>query len=260
VSLLLDVALAAAVAAAGWQSRALTGAGAVAATLVGAAILVAAGWAGGAALAAFFVSSSVVSRLEPEDPFPTSDPKGNCRDHWQVLANGGPAALGALLAREEPALAIWIATSSLAAAAADTWATAIGAWSRTPPRHLLTWRSVPPGTNGGITLLGCLAALVGASLVAASGAWVGREPALFGAGAALGFGGMLLDSALGGSMQGRFRCPICGQLSEWQVHRCGTPTVPTGGFVWLDNDGVNGLATAAAALGGWAAWLWLGHT
>ena len=260
MSFLLDVALAAAVAAAGWQARALTGAGAVAATLVGAAVLVAAGWAGGAALAAFFVSGSVVSRLEPKNPFPNSDPKGNRRDHWQVLANGGPAALGALLAREEPALAIWIATSSLAAAAADTWATAIGAWSRTPPRHLLTWRSVPPGTNGGITTLGCLAALVGASLVAASGAWVGRQSALLGAGAALGFGGMLLDSALGGSMQGRFRCPICGQPSEWQVHRCGTPTIPMGGFVWLDNDGVNGLATAAAALGGWAAWLWLGHS
>ncbi|HTK43619.1 MAG TPA: DUF92 domain-containing protein [Gemmatimonadales bacterium] len=253
----LAAALAAAVAAVGWQARVLTGGGALAATVVGCAILFTAGWPGAAALAAFFVSSSAVSRIEPDHPSAVSDPKGNCRDQWQVIANGGPAALGALLARDQPSLAAWITTSSLAAAAADTWATAVGAWSPTPPRHLLTWRSVPTGTNGGVTLLGCLAALAGATLVAASGAWVARQPALLGAAAAVGFAGMVLDSALGASMQGRFRCPACAQPSERRVHRCGTPTTPVGGLAWLDNDGVNALATGAAALAGWCAWLWL---
>jgi uncharacterized protein (TIGR00297 family) len=257
VSPLLAASLAAAVAAAGWQARALTGSGALAATAVGSAILVAAGWAGAAALAAFFITSSVVSRIEPKHAPAASDPKGNRRDHWQVLANGGPAALGAFLTRDQPGLPLWVVAPSLAAAAADTWATAIGAWSRTPPRHLLTWRSVPAGTNGGITSLGCLAALLGASLVALSGAWAAREPALIGVAAAVGFGGMLLDSALGASLQGRFRCATCGQPSEWRVHRCGTPTIPTGGLAWLDNDGVNALATGAAALAGWGVWLWL---
>ena len=260
MSPLFAAALAAAVAAAGWQARALTPGGALAATLVGAAILMGAGWAGAAALAAFFISSSAVSRFEPTNPPRAGDPKGNQRDHWQVLANGGPAALGALLARDQSSLAIWITTSSLAAAAGDTWGTAIGAWSRTPPRHLLTWRPVPPGTNGGITPLGCLGALVGAGLVAVSASLVARQPWLAGVGAALGFGGMLLDSALGASVQGRFRCPTCAQASEWRVHRCGSATVPTGGVVWLDNDGVNGLASGAAALAGWAAWFWLARS
>lgn len=257
MSPVLAAALAAAVAAAGWQARALTGAGALAAAVVGCAILLTAGWAGGAALAAFFISSSAVSRGEPAHPPAINDPKGNCRDHWQVLANGGSAALGALLARDQPGLAAWIATSSLAAAAADTWATAVGAWSRTPPRHLLTWRAVPSGTNGGVTVLGCVGALVGAGLVAVSGAWVLRQPALAGAAAAVGFGGMLLDSALGASMQGQFHCRACAQVSERRVHRCGTPTTPVGGFAWLDNDGVNALATGAAALAGWCTWVWL---
>ena len=257
MSPILAVALAAAVAAAGWRTRALTGGGALAATTIGSAVLLGAGWAGAAALAAFFVSSSAVSRLEPAGRPAAGDPKGDRRDHWQVLANGGPAALGALLARDQPSLALWIATSSLAAAGADTWATAVGAWSRTPPRHLLTWQKVAAGTNGGVTLLGCLGALAGAGLVAGSAAWVGREPGLAGAALAIGFGGMLADSALGAALQGRFRCPECAQPSEWRVHRCGAATIPTGGLVWLNNDGVNALATGTAALAGWCVWAWL---
>jgi uncharacterized protein (TIGR00297 family) len=257
VSPILAVLLAAALAAAGWRSRALTGVGALAATFVGASLLAAAGWAGGAALAAFFLPSSIVSRIEPPVPPAVGDPKGNRRDHWQVLANGGPAALGALLAREQPALALWVVTASLAAAGADTWATSIGAWSRATPRHLLTWRPVLSGTNGGITLTGCLGALAGAGLVAAAGGLAGRQPKLVAVAAAIGFSGMLLDSALGASLQGAFRCPACAQATERRVHRCGTQAIRTGGLAWLDNDGVNVLATGFAALAGWCTWLWL---
>jgi uncharacterized membrane protein len=70
--------------------------------------------------------------------------------------------------------------------------------------------------------------------------------------------GMLADSVMGAAWQGRFLCPGCGRATERRVHRCGRQTVPTGGVVWLSNDGVNGLATALAALGGLAAWRWWG--
>ncbi len=255
MSLLLAVVLAALSAAVAWLAGSVTGRGAVAATLVGVGVLVGAGWPGAAALAAFFVSSSAVSRIGPMVP-PVGDAKGNRRDHRQVLANGCPAALGALLARDEPTLALWIVTASLAAAAADTWATSVGAWSRTMPRHLLTWRPVPPGTSGGITLLGCLGALGGALVVAGAGAVAGHDARLWLA-AAIGFGGMTLDSALGAATQGRFRCPVCAEPSEWRRHRCGATTVPEGGWRWLDNDGVNALATTLAAVAGWASWVWL---
>jgi len=257
VSALLAAVLAAAVATAGWQARALTGTGALAATAVGTALLAATGWAGAAALATFFLSSSIISRIGPPKRLIVGDPKGNRRDHWQVLANGGPAALGALVARDQPGLALWVATSSLAAAGADTWATSLGAWSRPAPRHLFTWRPVSPGTNGGVTLLGCLGALVGAALIAGAGGLVGHRPTLVGAAVAIGFCGMLLDSALGASVQGAFRCPACAEVSEWRVHRCGTRTIRVGGWDWLNNDGVNALATGFAALAGWCTWLWL---
>ena len=65
---------------------------------------------------------------------------------------------------------------------------------------------------------------------------------------------MVLDSILGATLQGRFRCPSCSIDSEHRVHRCGTRTEPTGGVSWLTNDGVNALTTAAGALGGLLAW------
>jgi uncharacterized protein (TIGR00297 family) len=243
---------AAAVALLAWRARSLTAAGAVAAAVVGTLVVLGTGWGGGAVLAAFFVSSTVVGRLSPS---PGLDPKGERRDAWQVAANGGPAALGALLGLHQPALGLWVVTGSLAAAAADTWATSTGAHSRPRPRLLLMGRAVPPGISGGMTVVGTVGALAGAALVAATGAAVGAAPALLPVATLVGFAGMVLDSALGATWQGRFHCPSCDVASEWPVHRCGSRTVRQGGLAWLNNDGVNLAATAfAAALAG-AAWL-----
>jgi uncharacterized protein (TIGR00297 family) len=225
----------------------------VAAALVGTLVLLGPGWAGGAVLAAFFVSSTAVGRLAPAQR--SLDAKGERRDPYQVLANGGPAALGALLAVRDPALGLWVVTGSLAAAAADTWATSLGVLSRTAPRLLLFGRPVAPGTSGGMTVLGCVVAAGGALLVAAVGSAAGGQPALLPVGTLIGFIGMLADSALGAGWQGRFRCPACDVASDWRVHRCGARTERQGGLQWLDNDAVNLSATALAAALGGGAWL-----
>jgi uncharacterized membrane protein len=240
------------VALAAWRIGALTAGGALAAWLVGSAVVLGSGWGGGAVLAAFFVSSTAIGRLAP--PRPWLDAKGERRDAWQVLANGGPAALGALLGLIEPGLGLWIVTGSLAAAAADTWATSLGGRSGGEPRLLFFGPAVPAGTSGGMTPAGCLAALAGAAVVATTGVLAGAHPALLPVGTGIGFGGMIADSALGARWQGRFRCPACDLPSEWPAHRCGTRTIPTGGFTWLSNDGVNLAATMLAALAAGAGW------
>ena len=231
--------------------------------MTGALILGGAGWVGGAALAAFFVSASAVSRLAPARPA-MLDPKGHRRDPWQVFANGGAAAAGAAAAAlcGKPVLAWWIAVGSLSAAAADTWATSIGGLSRRAPVHLLSGRPVPPGTNGGITALGTAGAAAGAAISAGAAAGIAalsgaaHVTALASAGIIIGVAGMLTDSLLGATVQGRFRCPACNVPSEWTRHRCGAGTEVTGGWRWLTNDGVNALATTLAACGGAVAW-WL---
>jgi uncharacterized protein (TIGR00297 family) len=221
--------------------------------MIGTLVLCGSGWEGGAVLAAFFVSSSLVSRLAI--PAPGLDPKGDRRDHRQVWANGGPAALGALLGVCCGEAGLWVITGSLAAAAADTWATAIGSRSGTPPRLLGAGRVVPPGTSGGITVRGSAGASAGAMLVAGVGALAGGGLRLLPVATTIGFAGMLVDSTLGALLQGRFLCPACRASSEWRVHRCGTPTVRQGGIAWLDNDGVNLAATTTAALLALAGWL-----
>jgi uncharacterized membrane protein len=183
------------------------------------------------------------------------DPKGERRDHRQVAANGGPAALGALLGLHHPSLGLWIVTGSLAAAAADTWATSTGGWSPTAPRRLLVGAVVPAGTSGGMTGVGTVGAACGALLVAATGAGLGGGPALLPVGTLVGFVGMVADSVMGSRWQGRFRCVACDLASDWRVHRCGAGTVQVGGWAWLDNDGVNLAATALGAVLAGVGWL-----
>jgi uncharacterized protein (TIGR00297 family) len=217
--------------------------------VTGTLVLIGTGWTGGAVLAAFFVPSTLVSRGTPAPV--ELDPKEGSRDARQVLANGGVAALVSLVGLSHPGLGLWLLTCTLAAASADTWASSLGARSGTPPRLLWSGRPVPRGTSGAVTALGCAGAAAGAGIVAATAVAVGAPGSLFLPAVLIGFSGMLADSWLGATLQGRFHCPACGQESEWPRHRCGAGTMHRGGIRWLDNDGINLAATAIAATLGW---------
>lgn len=243
-------AIAASAASVAWAARALTSVGALAAWSVGTAVLAGTGWAGGAVLAAFFVSSTVVGRFAVWQTGPRGDAKGERRDAWQVYANGGVAAAGALVGWGKPSLAIWLVTGSLAAAAADTWATAVGSLSPRPPRRLGFGPEVPPGTSGGMTIIGTAGGLVGAIVVASTGALATDRSILLPAATVIGFGGMVADSIIGAVLQGHFYCSVCRTPTERRSHACGARATRRGGIPWLTNDGVNFLSTAAA---GWAA-------
>ena len=192
----------------------LTAAGAAAALAVGTATIIGVGWRGFVLLLAFLVSGSLLTK------------GGGRRTAAQVFANGGVAAVAALLG-SWPAFA-----GAVAAAAADTWATEIGARSSSTPRLITTFAPVPPGANGGVTLLGTAGGLLGAMVIAIL-AWVTgpRDLRLVGVVTVAGVAGMLIDSLLGATVQGP-------------------------DDKWLDNDGVNltmTLAGAGIAAAGWRA-------
>jgi uncharacterized membrane protein len=66
--------------------------------------------------------------------------------------------------------------------------------------------------------------------------------------------GSLVDSVLGATVQGQWRCTACSQVHDARVHGgCDRPGELCRGVVWLDNDGVNGLATVAGAVVGYFA-------
>jgi uncharacterized protein (TIGR00297 family) len=213
----------------------LSPAGVAAALAVGAAVTVGAGWRGLVLLAVFFVTSSALTR------------RGGRRTPVQVLANGGVAAAAALLSRLDPG---WLPAccGALAAAAADTWSTEIGARSSSAPRLLTTGRAVPPGTSGGVTWLGTLGALAGAAVVAAGAALLGLAPPVGAARiAAGGVAGGLADSLLGATVQARYRCGRCREVGEAARCPCGGTAVAISGIAWLTNDAVNGVCTLVGA-------------
>lgn len=105
----------------------------------------------------------------------------------------------------------YVFLGSVATALSDTISHEIGVLSKSEPRLLLSpWKTVPTGTNGAVSAIGTIAAVVGAAIIAAmafvfstaflpieSGASFPMRLKLFIAVFAGGFIGCLLDSALG---------------------------------------------------------------
>jgi uncharacterized protein (TIGR00297 family) len=225
----------------------LSRSGTIAAAFVGAAVLVAGGWPGVAVLFAFFIPSTLLSRVGRARKRALVDVgKQGSRDAWQVLANGGVAAVAILgsLRFGAPMLAAF--AGALAAASADTWATELGTLAKGAPRSILTFRPIATGLSGGITWQGSLAQAGGALVVAITAMLVHVAPlwpVLLG-----GVIGSIADSILGATLQTLRYCPRCDRACETNPHVCNTPTIVRRGLAWFENDAVNFTATIFGAL------------
>ena len=232
--------------------RTLSVSGALAAILVG-SVAVSAGWSWGALIVIYFVAAVLLSRLgraEKERLTGGVVAKGGARDATQVAANGGVFAasllVGQLAAHRIGGTMAIAALGALAASAADTWATEIGTLHGGTPRSVLTLRRLPAGTSGAVSAVGSLAMIAGSAFVALVARWIALPDAVFIVTVA-GVAGALADSLLGATLQERRWCPACRQASERRVHDCGVPTSLAGGREWIDNDGVNVIATVVGA-------------
>lgn len=257
------------VSTAAYRKSSLSLSGMIAATIMG-MVYYGAGdlfWFG--ILLLFFITSSIFSKFrgERKRELEKSYAKSGRRDAGQVFANGGLGMLACI------GNAIWpdpvwayLFVGTMAAVTADTWATEWGGLSRKLPRSVLTWRQLPAGTSGGVSLLGSTASLAGAMLIGGA-AWLllrwtdgtstGTSvlPALslwqwLIVGGISGFAGAFADSLLGATIQRMNRCPVCGKSVEVDKH-CGGDTVPLRGLRWMSNDAVNMLSSLAAGLIAW---------
>lgn len=211
------------VAAVAQQRRALRASGAWAATVLG-TILALAGWAWLGLVGVFFVSASILTRLDAARGGRTIHSTDREGRRWQqVAANGsvtGAAALVYVLTGSP--LAFTAAAGAIAAATADTWATEIGRWSRTPPRLVTSGAPVPAGQSGGVTALGTLGSVAGALLIAFFAVVLTQiaHPVRLAAWVAIaGVTGALFDSVLGATVEDRW-------------HRMGNDAVNVAATAW----------------------------
>lgn len=163
------------------------------------------GWSVAAAVIFFFVSSTILSliNIRYQEIHGDSADVGKHnfrRDGYQVWANGFWVAVFTMLWFLNGTVAFLMAAlGALAVAAADTWATEIGTKNPGKTVDILTLKSVEPGSDGGVSFKGTVAAILGAIALAA---FVFVSPVLspFFAFAIIiisGVAGMLFDSVAG---------------------------------------------------------------
>lgn len=257
----------------GYRQGLLSRSGMWGALLVGSITWGCGGWDWGAVLIAFFASSSLLSRYRAERKRALAEraAKGNRRDLWQALANGGWGAFLALVHTLFPHPLGFVAfVGAMAAVTADTWGTELGVLGHTPPRLITTGRAVPAGTSGAISVAGTLAALAGAGFIGLTaaamagleGQWAasaGRWEAgmLAPVAAAAGLAGALSDSVLGAVVQRTYQCDACRVETESPVHRCGHRARVVRGWPWMNNDVVNLFSSMFGSLAATGMWLLL---
>ncbi|MDG6934497.1 MAG: DUF92 domain-containing protein [Nitrososphaerota archaeon] len=140
--------------------------------------------------------------------------------------------------------------ASIAAANSDTVATEVGLLSGSKPRAITDLRRVvEPGTSGGVSLLGELAAIGSSIGIATLGLLLHTIPSnsLIAAFISVVVGALFgtnFDSLLGGTVQGVRRCQICGAQTESRNHH-NEPTKLDRGSRFVDNNVVNFVAILA---------------
>jgi len=183
-----------------------------------------------AMLVAFFGIGGLSSKFRYEEKLARGVAEANegARGTGNVLANS-LAALGAVLLGAAspdlglpPALFLFAFAGAVAAALADTLSSEIGGlYDR--PRLVTSFEPVQPGADGAVTWQGTLAGLGGAAAIALIGGLLASiDPVGAIVVTAAGVVGMFVDSLLGAAVEGGF----------------------------VRNQGVNFLATAAAAVAG----------
>jgi len=225
--LAMGLGINAVIATVAWKARSIDGPGAVSAIVIGTVITAALDLAGLAVMVAFFVVGSGATRLgyRVKAARGIAQEKGGARGWRNAWANGGVAAVLALMAGltggEARALFVLAYAAAVATAAADTCSSEIGKAYGRRTFLITTFRPVPPGTEGAISLEGTAAGLAAAAIIAGVGAVTGLyAPAWSLAIAGAGLLGSLAESVLGTVAEKRG---------------------------WLDNDLLNALNTAIGA-------------
>lgn len=288
IYLLIGIAVVGGVGVISIKIHAVDFSGFLAGLVVGLAVWIFGNWAWFLIILIFFLVSAIFTKFkyERKRKLGAAQEKGGARAWTNVLANGGLAAFLAVMeglclffspiGRYDIFFAGFLGV--VATAAADTLATELGLLNPTPPRLITNLKKkVAPGTSGGISLLGEIAILMG-GLITGFVAFLMQHFNLLGVGllfwwdvfnfglpigakliiiaVGAGFIGSTADSLIGATFQALYKCPVCGKITEHDIH-CGEVAVHLRGYKAIDNNVVNFIATAVGAIGAFAIYLLL---
>jgi uncharacterized protein (TIGR00297 family) len=207
---LVGLAVSAAITVPAVLARSIDVPGAVSAIVIGTAITAGLGLPGLALMIAFFVLGTAATRLgyRRKAARGIAQEKGGARGWRHAWANGAvPAFLAVMAGMTPPGLRDLLAlayAAAVATAAADTCSSEVGKACGRRTVLITSFRPVPPGTEGAISLEGTLGGFLGALAVGATGLLT----SLFGGKGALlvavaGLLGCLAESVLGAVAEGR---------------------------------------------------------
>jgi uncharacterized protein (TIGR00297 family) len=206
--LLLAAVVNALLAAVAYKARTVDASGVVGGFLVGFTIWAFLGWQGFLLLLAFFVIGSACTKLgyKRKAAQNLAQEKGGRRGARHAFANAGVATACALFAAltDHPVLFGLGFAAAFATAAADTASSEIGQLLGKRTFLITTFRPVPRGTEGAVSLEGTLAGVAASLVIAALGAllglypWVGVLPIVVAA-----FVGTTFESIVGAALEKR---------------------------------------------------------
>ncbi|WMJ74959.1 DUF92 domain-containing protein [Cytophagaceae bacterium ABcell3] len=202
-----------------------------------------------------FASSSLLSKFKKSEKqhLKTVVEKHGARDYIQALANLGTATGLIVLNYFFPNdLMVVAAIGSIAAANADSWASETGSLSTSKPVLITTFKPIPKGLSGGITLTGTLGGIAGAWFIVFSSililplasSYSGNLNTMAIAVFLAGVFGLFLDSWLGAICQALYKNKDTYSFTE-------NPTGNTSlvkGVVWINNDLINFISTVSGAV------------
>jgi uncharacterized protein (TIGR00297 family) len=213
--------------------RWLTASGAAAACWVGLWLMATGGLKAFIAPALFLISGSLLSKLNRH----TQEKKG--RNAVQVFANGlvGVVCLTVYRLWGEPVF-LHASLVSFCISMSDSVSSELGMYFKGSTYDITGLKKMRPGVSGGISLMGTLAGLAGAAMLALAVTLAyGFSLSIFFTILIFGFAGMLADSVLGSLLQAKYH-QADGSLTDdfFKNER------PVKGYSWCGNDMVNLLA------------------
>lgn len=235
-----------AIVALAYKRETLTLGGIIAALLLDLMISLALGNLGFVILFAFFGFGIITDNIKKMHKKAGQSRKER-RNYVQVLCNGLVGGFAAVLYFVFSHRAFLIAFLAVfAEALADTAGSGVGALSD-KAYDVFRLKKCPSGLSGGMSIIGTLASLVGSALIAlialAFSAVSFSEVVVI---SLLGFLGGVFDSFLGSLVQVKYKCHVCGRVTERHFH-CEEKTERYSGLTFVNNNTVNFLGTVFAA-------------